>query len=384
MTHSLSQDLWDYYLEHGAKEALDRLTVVSEGKEIENAAIEFIEKLQKRGEDINIASSGKMTLLHIFPHSERVLKAFIRAGGDINLKDDEGKTPLGHFVLQCGLHRNRDFDMLTSDGRNKFYNLFKLYLESGADPNLYPIAWDLGASLSIFNKSTFNPFNKTNADPTYIKRILDLACQYNTDLNKTACDGGVTLLGQIADGYYNTELLREVLKHGADPNVVYIKDRYEEDDWNFDDDEEMTVLCEAIEKGYDTETVELLLEYGANPNCKLYPSGENVCFRNLRSDDETCLEEIKRRATLFHKTPFSFACAFYNYLYLQSDSDMNACENILIALVKSGADINVLDDNEEPAIKLLPEELQDKIKKLVEYRNALDSIQEIEEEMYER
>lgn len=127
-----------------------------------------------------------------------IVRLFLEAGADPNVKDKSGRALL-HFFVSWNY-----FEHLTSAER---YTMTQLLLTHGANPN-------------IEDSCGITPLHII-VGGVYDYSILRLILEHGGDPNaKTTKIGGLTPLHYVAiDDVYDADLVQIYLEHGADPNI---------------------------------------------------------------------------------------------------------------------------------------------------------------------
>jgi ankyrin repeat protein len=185
--------------------------------------VDTTERLLDLGADVRAVSwDGCTPLMEAVRHSgEPVVRLLLDARSDPN-----GVDRLGHCVLHQALGRNKT-------------PVVQLLLDRGANPNL---AGNGGGSTPLISAASKN-------DGQGVRLLLAA----KAEINRTNRGGWTALMGAAFGA--QTDALKELLAHKADPNVVCPDVAYPNG---------MSALSLAITRGW-LDTVRLLLEGGADP-----------------------------------------------------------------------------------------------------------------------
>lgn len=374
--------------------------------------IEFIDFLAEKG-DLNKRVQNKG-----IPHlciEEDVLKAFVKAGGDINLKENRkgALTPLGEYITRI----MSSFDTIKENivDSDNFYNMVKLFFELGADPN------DIGtnkitANFSIDKRIPFivkillnqewaakieDSCGKAGKDKfiRILASLIDLSARYKADMNVQDIMGKTPLFFA-----HFPELISTLLRNGADPNPS-----------------SRDLLSETIgDLKYDK--TKLLLEAGAKIkqvkeindtkySTPLFILLNSASHRHIAPSREILEEEIQRIKDLTkllieygadteftlrssEETVFSLGCRRRRRLDENFKGDWGVSKKLdafLLTLAEEGANIYVpykedASQEERPAISTLPENLRNAIEKRLAYIETINQLEEqnTDIDLYER
>ncbi len=160
---------------------------------IKNNLKKEVENLLKNGVDLNQYDTfGKTPLIYAIINSNfTLITTLIKYGANVNLPDKGNNFPL-HYVFY---YKNCDF-----------YNIFKLLLDSGADPNVQ---------------------NKQGETPLHLAikygciKIAQILLKYGANPDIQNRDGNTPL--HLAVKLENTAAVKILLKNRANPNITNFK-----------------------------------------------------------------------------------------------------------------------------------------------------------------
>ena len=185
-----------------------------------SSSIQFIETLIDLGADVDIQrteSKATPVLSATKWHNYLAASLFLRYGTNVNVQDNDGKTPLLWAVI------------LGSE------NLVRLLLQHNADVNIQDIGGYTPLYWSLVLRSEEN--------------LVTLFLEHNADLNIQDIFGCTALHQLVKEG--NTNLVRLLLEHNADVNIQ--------------DSHGKTPLHQSVIEG-DENLVGLLLTHNADVN----------------------------------------------------------------------------------------------------------------------
>ena len=254
--------------------------------------------LLEHGADVNATNAGYQTPLHIVVHNEysdhecsdqflTVVRLLLGHGADVHAPDKGHETPL-HLAMR----RQRSATYIT-----------RILLEHGADPNLKNK--DGKAPLHILSGRQYHDIWDSRSSCLVAQLLLERGADVNSR------DKGHETPLLLATRHNLTFLVRFLLEHGADPNMVYeegksllhlllgphgfdwlsingwLDDRLVATlldhgaDVNARDNAHKTPLLLAMQLG-TSDIVRFLLEHGADPNL-IYEEGKTLLHLLLGS-----------------------------------------------------------------------------------------------------
>jgi len=286
--------------------------------------------LLKNGVDPNSAGRDGSTALHVAAEDglAECMSILLKAGADVNAKDDEGKTPIWRTLLASRssrrmkslkrlLEAGADVNIPASDKRRVledavlrgYYKESLTLINYGAEvdlPSLYAVLnrkdiaqiamlLSRGADgftviqeamrqgdterVKVLLEADYTPEDRKGGDGlvAYCVRIgdadlLDLALRNGADPNAKGKEGQRPLHMLVA--MRDSAMLRRLLEHGADPNIHFSRPvrkeflaltKKESMRWFLRKDRRLTPLMMAANNG-DLKIIDLLVEYGARRN----------------------------------------------------------------------------------------------------------------------
>lgn len=251
------------------------------------------------------------SLMHMaaFDGSTKTIEGFLRAGFDVNGRDeDDGSTPL---MLAC---------------QNGHELVVKLLLAWGAEPNLYMEDGWTAVMLASEND---------------LSALVPKLASAGADLDMTLANGWTALMLASARGYYNTAVA--LLDAGADVNI-YTHDTRE------------SALTAACRYGH-TAVAQVLIDRGADVNIE---TADNRTPRSLAEDyrlHEVAQLRFKAEGTLKQAETSASVAAVRALLSVSTDSHAGykalreAAKKgeveMVDALVDAGVNLNDRDDEDE-------------------------------------
>ncbi|OXB58918.1 hypothetical protein ASZ78_001906 [Callipepla squamata] len=186
-----------------------------------------------------------------------IVSLLLKNGGNVNLKDGYGVTPLGvaaeygHCdVLEHLIHKGGDVQALADDGSSILFEA-----AGGGNPDCIALLLEYGGSGNVPNKAGLLPIHKAAYEGHYLvlKYLIPVTSQ--TAIQKS----GISPVHSAADGQ-NSQCLELLIESDFDVNTLlddHISNSY--------DDERKTALYFAVSNN-DILCTEILLKAGANPN----------------------------------------------------------------------------------------------------------------------
>jgi ankyrin repeat protein len=223
-----------------------------------------------------------------FGSVQEVEQVFQRDTAALNGQDDEGMTPLACAIVQEQMEAVR------------------FLLDKGADPNIPDKNGDTPLGLAASR-------NKTNGTPL-CELLLAKGAVVNPTNNKTEFNIPPLSWAVSSD---NTELVKILLAHGADPNG-----------------RGGNILREASSRG-DTEIVALLLDHGAN--LKALSDGMTPLHDAAEGGRDEVVKLLLSKGAAVNARRYDGATP----LMSAADREHKTTVEILLA---AGADINAVDD----------------------------------------
>lgn len=192
-----------------------------------------------------------------------IVRALINAGADVNVETKPYKyTPLGNAAYNSDVELEKRKKELGYEESPKSLETVRLLVSAGAHIN----------HIDSFSESPLRTAVRLNNVPM-VRLLLELGAdvhQYRDDSDSRGAQQGNSILMEAIYWYSvfkNTEPIKLLLKHGANPNdkntLVYDEECDETTGGKCTWDG-YTALTYAAKEGY-LEVVELLLEHGADP-----------------------------------------------------------------------------------------------------------------------
>ena len=179
------------------------ITYREDCKEEDEKYLNILSYLFKHGCSGNDVDSEDNNMLFYFANSSsnawlEIAKLFIKNGADVNHENKDGITPIEYLFNQ-----HRDYDGHYEWNKTK-YEILDLYLASGARPE------DGLRSLHQLNAGDYD-------------RVKKLLVEKMGDCNRKNKNGN-TVLADVVLNNNDTDLVKAMLKKGANPNVI-VKDK---------------------------------------------------------------------------------------------------------------------------------------------------------------
>lgn len=179
------------------------ITYREDCKEEDEKYLNILSYLFKHGCSGNDVDSEDNNMLFYFANSSsnawlEIAKLFIKNGADVNHENKDGITPIEYLFNQ-----HRDYDGHYEWNKTK-YEILDLYLASGARPE------DGLRNLHQLNAGDYD-------------RVKKLLVEKMGDCNRKNKNGN-TVLADVVLNNNDTDLVKAMLKKGANPNVI-VKDK---------------------------------------------------------------------------------------------------------------------------------------------------------------
>ena len=333
-----------------------------------NGDVVLVKRILSSGANVNQMQGIGDTALHVAVVPRRdgsseafvsVVRKLLKSGAEPNVDNDKGETPL---YLACNP---------TAAEANVSMPIVQILLENGADPNMY------GCPPSVISSRWF-------LDYTSILSPLSLAAAYSDSeltmllikfgarVNQSGYDGRTALHFAVGDDSQRMESVKckscrstveKLLSAGADVNAI--------------DKNGASPLYLACDTG-NTELVKMLLSHGANPNIKtrdMYPI-LTTCKLCKGQYCDTVKQLLKYKADVnvrdvTGKTALHYALeSSYHH-----STDIDKTTVLVQLLIDGGADINSASENgETPFYISCSRGLTSVVNKMLQYGAKVDGI----------
>ncbi len=209
----------------------------------------------------------------------KTLSALLNSGFNLNLKDENGKTPYD-YAIENEKPENADYLESyenSSEYRTK-YSRYKIH-RAVCNNNIHYLFEKINSS----NVNEYDYFGKSAMYYAIVlgyPKIVELLYKKGANIDKVDENNHSALL--IATYSENVEIIKYLLIHGADPNEIYYNRSY---------------LYRAIIRN-NLELVTLLVEYGANVNYVDNHHRTVYSYAMEYADDSIIEILLDKRATL--------------------------------------------------------------------------------------
>jgi ankyrin repeat protein len=241
---------------------------------------------------------------------EDVAEALIAHGADVNLKDNDGDTPLhkvtsrGHKeIVELLIAHGADVNAQNNDGHTPLH-----HPPVEGDKDVVELLIARGANLNDPDNDGDTPLH--HAASKGHKEIVELLIAYGADLNAQDNDGDTPLHEVASRGH--KEMVELLITQGADVNVK--------------DNDHSTPLYEAAFRGYKDIT-ELLIAHGADVNHKNIIDNTPLDLAAFKGHKEIVELLIAHGADVNQKNPLQIAAS-------------GGHKEIVELLIAHGADVN--------------------------------------------
>lgn len=235
-----------------------RLLFLGKNKSFINAVIENnlrkISNFIKRGINVNVTNEdGKTPLILAVEHNhDQAFKQLINAGADVNLKDNYGKTALMYAIkenlnnlIKILIDKGALLDIQDNEGRTA---LMLLGRKKNASIDIAELFINNGADLNLVDEDGYDALlyaaGGDNID--LVQYFLNIGADF--DASKNDC---YSLL-RLAVDHNLFEIAKKLLEQGQSPNSP---------------PESETLLMQAASEG-QFDMVKILIDYGADVNAK--------------------------------------------------------------------------------------------------------------------
>ncbi|XP_076185929.1 ankyrin repeat and SOCS box protein 15 isoform X2 [Aptenodytes patagonicus] len=226
---------------------------------IRRCSFEMVSTLIKHNCSIHQPCVKRWSAMHEAAKQGRkdIVALLLKNGGNANLKDGYGVTPLGvaaeygHCdVLEHLIHKGGDVQALADDGASILFEA-----AGGGNPDCIALLLEYGGSGNVPNKAGLLPIHKAAYEGHYLALKYLIPVTSQTAIQKS----GLSPVHSAADGQ-NSQCLELLIENGFDVNTLlaeHISNSY--------DDERKSALYFAVSNN-DILCTEVLLKAGANPN----------------------------------------------------------------------------------------------------------------------
>ncbi|KAJ6092624.1 ankyrin [Penicillium sp. IBT 16267x] len=347
------EDIVKLLLDWGAFDTRDGVTSSKALCEAANIGDEDIVQLfLERGADLNLKDQDGITPLFWATKSYGVTKLLLEKGADLQVRDIGGRTPL----FWAAMHGNND--------------VLKLFIEKGADWDLKdedggtPLFWatttnsttklllEMGADLHHRNKRGATPL--FGASRYGLDHVPELLLEKGADLHLRDKFGRTPLFWAAGNGAEHVTKL--YLEKGADFDVR--------------DEDGKTPLFLAAMEGHDG-VIKLLLEKGAEWNLK-DKHDRTPLFHAVAYGHEVAVQLLLEKGADFDisdedgKTPLSYAAE-------------DGFEGVVKLLLEKGADFDLRDKDGKPPLSYAAKDGHEGVVKLLLERGAKFDLQDEDE-----
>lgn len=295
--------------------------------------LELTKLLLKNGAITNQRTNSFPYAVLLDVHDADIVKLLIDYGADVNYR-----------CRRCGANQTP----LIRAVKNGYYEIAKLLLENGADPNFSPNSY-----LPLFLAIEQRNYGRT--EPKFVKLLLDYGA--NTDIRLSRFNGYTPLSYAVQRNNYGAFLLllekadREELNKAFDR--AFLLDRFDmiralrrAGAEHFD---KQQLLNDAVEKGY-IQLVHQLLRNGLNSYLKTYQGSLNLIHRH--SSDRFDLDMTKlliENGADVNVAKINERGETWTTPLISSLDDPEAYE-IVKLLLDAGADVNLMTDTGKTAL----------------------------------